>query len=463
MKAILKKTAVFILLLGMITSCEDYLELDAPKEKIESSTLFQNDETAHSALVGLYNQLASVNFSGGGPSSLTVLNALSGDLLMPIYTRNQEYMQFEQHELLPLNFRNENLWTSAYNIIYITNALLEGIEGSDNLSEEVRDKIQGEASFIRAFTYFYLVNLYGDVPLILTTDYRENSLAERVPQEKVYQQILTDLETAISLLSSDNSTGDRTVVNKNTAVAMMARVQLYLENWNDAELYSSQIIDQTETFKLLEDLNSVFLANSKEAIWQISPESRGYSLTNTQEGGMFIIHPLYYFLAQFKFTPSFIDSFTTDDKRLSDWIGFHESTSFYFPFKYKIQNSTEDATEFSMVLRLAEQYLIRAEARARQNDLAGAISDLDKIRERAGLMAISQTYPEIGQEALLQMILEERKKELFTEWGHRWLDLKRTDKAGDIFVENWESTDVFYPIPENDRLKNPNLTQNEGY
>lgn len=463
MKAIITKTAIFLLLIGMVTSCEDYLELDAPKDKIVSSTIFQNDETARSALIGLYNQLAAVNFSGGGPSSLTVVSGLSGDLLMPIYTTNLAYMQFDRHELLPDNLRNENLWSSAYNIIYMTNALLEGIENSDQLSDDVRKSIQGEASFIRAFTYFYLVNLYDDVPLILTTDYRKNALAERNPQEDVYQQIVTDLQTAIDILDPEYANGERTEVTQNAAVALMARVQLYLENWDDAELYSSQVVDQTGQYEILGDLNTVFLANSKEAIWQISPEGRGYSLTNTQEGGLFIIHPIYYFLAQFKLNQSFIDSFSTEDKRLTDWIGFHESTGFYFPYKYKIQNSTDAVTEFSMVLRLSEQYLIRAEARARQNDLDGAISDLDMIRERAGLIPVEEIDPGIGQEELLELILEERKKELFTEWGHRWLDLKRTERASEVFTESWENTDVFYPIPENERIKNPNLTQNDGY
>lgn len=463
MKITITKSVILILFLGVITSCEDYLALDAPKDKIVSSIVFTNDETAQSALVGLYNQLAAVDFSGGGPSSVTALSGLSSDLLLPIYTTNLAYMQFEQHELLPDNFRNENLWSSAYNVIYMTNALLEGIENSDKLSNDVRNGIQGEASFIRAFTYFYLVNLYGDVPLVLTTDYRKNALADRIPQEEVYQQIITDIQTAIDILDPDHTSGERTEVTRNAAVALMARVQLYTENWKGAELYSSQVLDETGHYVLLEDLKSVFLANSREAIWQISPEGRGYSLTNTQEGGIFIIHPIYHFLAQFKLNQSFVDSFSSNDKRLTDWIGFHERTVFYFSYKYKIQNSTEAVTEYSVVLRLAEQYLIRAEARARQNNLNGAISDLDMIRKRAGLVSVAQSNSGIGQEELLQLILEERKKELFTEWGHRWLDLKRTNRTQEIFMEKWETTDVLYPIPENERMKNPNLTQNDGY
>lgn len=463
MKNIITKSVTFFLLLGLYTSCEDYLEIDAPGNKIVGSNVFLNEETAKSALVGLYNQLASVNFSSGGISSVTVLGALSSDILKPIYTTNFTYLEFEQHELLPSNFRNESLWSSAYNIIYMTNALLEGVENNQEISDNLRSRIKGEASFVRAFTYFYLTNLYGDVPLILTTDYRSNSLAERNPEEEIFQQVLIDIENAIDNLDTEYATGERTAVNEAAALALMARTQLYLENWKDAELYSTRVLDQTGKYELLEDLDSVFLANSKEAIWQISPEGRGYSLTNTQEGAVFIIHPLTYFLAQFKLDPTFVDSFSSEDKRFKNWIGFHERTGNYFPHKYKIQNSTADATEYSMVLRLAEQYLIRAEARARQGNLSGAISDLNLIRERADLDSVSESVT--GQEELIQLILEERKKELFTEWGHRWLDLKRLGQATEGFGDSntWEQTDLLYPIPETEREKNPNLTQNAGY
>lgn len=465
MKTKHKINAVLLLLFGFLVSCEDYLELDAPDHKIVSPVVFNNNNTALSALTGLHNQLASLQFSGGGGTSVTVLGALSADVLMPIYATNLAYVEYDEHELLPDNFRNLNLWSSAYNTIYMANSLLEGVENSEGISEQVRNQIVGQAGFVRAFTYFYLVNLYGEVPLILTTDFRSNSLAERSSVEQVYEQILGDLETAVSLLDPGYPTGDRTVVTKSAAVALLARVHLYLQNWRQAELYSTQVVEQASTFELLEDLNSVFLANSREAIWQISPEGRGQSLTNTEEGATFIIHPWFYFLAQVKLEPVFVDHFSPEDKRLQNWVGYHEATSHYFPHKYKIQNSTEEATEYSMVLRLAEQYLIRAEARTLQSDLTGAISDLDVLRERAGLPLVAETNPSIRQDELLELIFEERKKELFTEWGNHWLDLKRTGKATEIFGDNplWQNTDVFYPIPEAERMTNPNLTQNNGY
>lgn len=454
----------FLLLLISVAflSCEEFLETEVPDHKMISETLFNSDETAQSAMTGIYNQLSAAPFSSGGPASVTVLAGLSADDLAPIRALNLPYLEFEQHEVSPDNFRNLSLWSSAYNIIYLANSLLEGLENSEDISENLRVRLKGEASFVRAFTYFYLVNLYGEVPLVLTTDYRTNSIATRSPEEPVYQQILKDLGTAMETLGDSYLGGERTNVNRFAALSLMARVQLYLGNLAAAEDYSSQVISQTNTFDILEDFDQVFLANSREAIWQLSPEGKGSALTNTSEGATFIIHPFLTFLSDVKLNENFASIFPEQDKRLLNWIGFHQGIESYYPYKYKIDNSTEDATEYSMVLRLAEQYLIRAEARARQNDFAGAIADLDIIRKRAGLDPLD---PPIDKEELLEMIMEERERELFSEWGHRWLDLKRNGLTSEVFGDDplWEESDVFYPIPGAERMKNPNLSQNNGY
>lgn len=116
-----------------------------------------------------------------------------------------------------------------------------------------------------------------------------------------------------------------------------------------------------------------------------------------------------------------------------------------------------------MVLRLAEQYLIRAEARVRQNNISGGQSDLNAIRNRSGLPNTTAN----DQGSLLLAIEQERRVELFTEWGHRWFDLKRTERAEAVLspfaLKDWQSTDVLFPIPQTEREINSRLTQNEGY
>lgn len=461
----LKISLAVIICLSSI-SCEDFLEVEAPDHKIVSEMIFTSEETALSAMTGIYNELFRAAYSGGWENSVHVLAGLSADELECIRDNDLTFLEFQQNEIFPNNPRNLALWSSAYSIIYMTNSLLEGLGKSSSISEGIQTSLEGEAKFVRAFTYFYLVNLYGEIPLLLTTDYRENAQSSQDSTKEIYQQILLDLTDANNLLKDQYRGGDRTRVNKFTAKALLARVNLYLENWTEAERLSSAVILNTNTYEIVEDINKVFLSNSKEAIWQISPIGRGGSLSYTNEGLTFIFHPIFSFFTKVRLSYELVDSFEKDDMRLLNWIGYNESTNSHFAFKYKDRSSMDNITEYSMVLRLSEQYLIRAEARARQNKLSGAISDIDKIRKRAGLEPLSENNDQMDKEELINVILEERRKELFTEWGHRWLDLKRMIKASESLFEKkqlWQDTDVLYPIPAGERMKNPNLDQNLGY
>ncbi|MDO5969574.1 RagB/SusD family nutrient uptake outer membrane protein, partial [Flavivirga aquimarina] len=122
-----------------------------------------------------------------------------------------------------------------------------------------------------------------------------------------------------------------------------------------------------------------------------------------------------------------------------------------------------NSEEYPVVFRLAEQYLIRAEARAELGKISEAQSDLNVIRNRAGLGNTTAST----KEALRDAILDERQVELFTERGHRWFDLKRRGEAADVLAPlkpSWQDTDVLFPIPESELLLNPNLLpQNDGY
>ena len=131
------------------------------------------------------------------------------------------------------------------------------------------------------------------------------------------------------------------------------------------------------------------------------------------------------------------------------------------------QTSVSDpVTEYYTVLRLAEQYLIRAEARAQQKiNLPGAISDLNLIRNRAGLDSLS---PTLNQQQVMAAVAQERRVELFAEWGHRWLDLKRTGQISAVFntipyKSQYQPFQQLYPIPLGELQNDPNLRQNPGY
>lgn len=112
-------------------------------------------------------------------------------------------IEFEQNNISPNNSYNLNLWSSAYKIIYMCNAVLEGLEFSEGISSESRTKFSGEAKFVRAFAYFYLVNLYGEVPIVLTTDYRKNAVLHKSSIEDVYGFIINDLNDASTVLGNN--------------------------------------------------------------------------------------------------------------------------------------------------------------------------------------------------------------------------------------------------------------------
>jgi hypothetical protein len=321
--------------------------------------------------------------------------------------------------------------------------------------------LMGEAVFMRAFLHFYLVNFFGDIPYITITDFRVNTDIIRMPKAEVYEGIISDLIEAKSLLTDDYSfsNGERTRPNQMVAKAMLARVYLYIKNWEYAEREATEVINNSSMYTIEDDLSKVFLPNSAETIWQLVP----LSPRNTSEGSIFILTATPTYVA---LTSNFLDSFESGDKRLNDWVGYYSDgiNDYAFPFKYKVQSSTT-TEEYYMVLRLAEQYLIRSEARAQQGDIAGAQSDLNIIRNRSSLENTLAT----DQSSILLAIEQERRIEFFAEWGHRWLDLKRTGRADvvlDSIKTDWQPTDVLYPIPLEQILKDSNMDdtdQNPGY
>jgi hypothetical protein len=476
--SITRLTAFGIILTALFTSCESFLEVDLPESKITSELVFSDDITATAAVTGMYVELlSSESFASGGNKSITFLAGLSADEFN-YYPDNIEAKMFEQNNLIPANSNVEALWVSMYKTIYQANAVIEGLSTSKGVTQETKDQLLGEALFIRAFSHFYLVNLFGDVPLVTSTDYQKNSLIPRTAVLEVQNQIVDDLRSARDLLGenyvtteSDLVTTARVRPNKATASAFLAKVYLHVNNWEGAETEASAVINNSATYSLVEDLDAVFLANSTEAIWQLQPFN---PLRNTNEGALFILTGAPNLTRPVGLTTQLLDAFEDDDSRVTKWINSRiaNTVTYYYPFKYKVRTGPGSPlpvplSEYSMVLRLGEQYLIRSEARAKQGNLSGAIADLDAIRGRADLPLIGDVNPDISQDDLILAIEHERQVELFSEWGNRWLDLKRTDRADEILAPikaQWNSEDVLYPIPQSEFNRNPKLgDQNQGY
>lgn len=452
-----------------VTSCE-FLEVDLPKSLVSDELAFSDDNMATSVALGMYSNLmggVGGGFASGGSRSTTSIMGITSDELVTYNSTANDNITLETNAILPSNTNVLNLWVSAYKSIYDANTVIEGLNSSSGVSVATKGQLQGEALFVRAFSHFYLVNTFGDVPLVTSTDYKVNSAVTRTPVFEVYNQIIEDLLAAENLLSPDYPTAGRLRINKAAAQAMLARVYLFTGDWNRAEALATKVIDN-QNYQLHANLNDVFLGSSREAVWQLSVPTNATISTN--EASYFtILSAGHLSFNKIILRPGFIDAFEVNDRRLTQWVGSFDTgvETVYFPFKYKLRTPSLTAPEYSTVLRLAEQYLIRAEARTKRSNLGGAVADIDVVRARAGLSLIGNTNPDINQADLLLVIEHERQVELFAEWGHRWFDLirtKRIDAVLGALKPSWNPEDKLYPIPQLEMNKNSSLApQNPGY
>lgn len=441
-----------------ILACDSFLEVEPPKSQLVGVTVFEDKTTANAAMAHVYNLLRDSGLLTGSTSGASnMLGNYADEIIYYAAFDNNVALVFSNNLNSTTSVVSQK-WRESYQQIYTANAIIEGCNQSTKLSVADKNQFIAEAMFVRALVHFYLVNLYGDVPYVTTTDYQVNRLLSRIPSNEVLNKIVEDLQNAIAMLPDQYISADRVRPNKATAQALLARTYLYLGNWAAASNMASAVITNP-TYGWETDIQKVFLKGSPTTIWQFSPRQPGL---NAQEGTTFIFQsgpPAFRGLS-----PSFYQSFAANDLRRTNWIrAISNSTStWYHPFKYKRNNPTATSQEFSIVFRMAEMYLIRAEARARQGELVTAAEDLNKIRNLAGLPNTTAN----NSVALVDAILEERKFELFTEFGHRFFDLKRTGKLDLVLPQNkpgWDSNDQHWPIPETELLNNPNMTQNSGY
>lgn len=460
----------------LVSSCNKLVEADIPKNVQTQQAVFTTNSTANAAVNGLYSTLSQ---SGGGLFSVagTQMMGLSADEFY--FTGSRESIdQFTANTIAVLNNSdNLGLWSNPYTIIYQANSIIEGLAIPTSLvADSLKKQYTAEACFVRALCHFYLTNMFGKVPLVTTTNVNITASQARNTEAEVYAKIIEDLTYAENTLARDYryspTAGDRTRVNRWGAAALLARVYLYQGQWEQAVKHASLVIDSAGLYGLTDiSTSSPFYKNSTEAIWQYY-SSGGPNTGYTAEGALF--RPSASSTTCYALRGGLLTSFEAGDLRKSNWTkeftittSAGSSTVYTVPLKYKNNGSATSYTggilEGGTPLRLAEQYLIRAEALARNGSMAGT-ADLNKVRKRAGLGDVAPASPA----ALLTAIAQERRIELFAEMGHRWLDLKRTGTADALLKalkpSTWKSTAVLYPIPEEAYKSNTNLLpQNDGY
>lgn len=438
--------------LVFLLACEKFVSIPVPETQVQANRIFANERSAEAALTGLYAQLTSTTLSltNGG---LSIYPALSADELYNT-TASSDLDPFYTNSIPATNSTgiNTRLWSAAYKYIYHCNSIIEQLETAP-LQQAFKNKTVAEAKLIRSYLYSLLIQLFHDVPLVLTTAYETNAVMPRTAYAKLLGQIIADATDAYNNLPA---TGVKAKPVKATAAALLARYYLLAGNNAEAEQNAALVIE-ANAYTLVSNLNNVFTNTSTETVWHL-PKDQG----NTAEGTAFVpasatVRPAY------ALTNSLLNAFEANDQRKTAWTKTNTISGqpYTYPNKYKSRLATP-VTEASIVIRLAELILIRAEAKAKQDKLAEAETDLNRIRVRAGLTAINN----LSKEQLLLAIEKERRIELFTEGGHRWFDLKRTGRIHEVMIlekPTWKQTAQWYPIPQNELLRNSFLTQNPGY
>lgn len=460
MKNINKFTS--IICFGLIIFSCNVLDQE-PELQISDEKAITNLSGARSALFGAYNQLQGV-YQG----RLQRVSDVSGDVSQSIGTWDF-YREMDTYSVSADNTELLDLWTFLYRTVNQTNNLISEIP-KIQATEAQKDNILGEAYFLRGLSFFDAARVWGGVPgvfgelgvplpLTPSRGLDESSFPSRSTLQQTYAQVKSDLDEALKLLPENqaNNADTRGRATKSAARALLSRLHLYLGQWAEAEARATEVINNSK-FSLIAYTSIFSSDNSNESIFEVQ-------FNNADQGGL-----------RFWYAPGalggrgelaanaeFYASFSNNDVRKT-LFGRDNVVGVWYPSKYIRAGNIDNAH----VLRIAEMYLIRAEARVRKSspDLAGAKADLDLVRKRAGLNEYTSDIP------IMQAIERERRWEFYAE-GHILFDLVRTGRALTVLkninrkngppVSLPNANRQVMPIPRREIDANPNLVQNQGY
>jgi hypothetical protein len=479
MKNIIRLLFVSILALPFY-SCEKFLDIKPPNNSIAQDTAsvyFKGASDVESYLSGVYkdfkNEYFELDYFVNGDAQSD--DAYAG-------ADNPANFQIDGYTIDALNSNVGRDWAYLYSTIGKTNIVINNVEVVTELTENRRKVIKGEASFIRAFMYFQLVQLWGDVPLqlrdIKTFDITilPDLFPPRAPKSAIYTQIIADLDTALAYVSV--TAPDKGYVTRGAVNSLLAKVYATQEphDWNKVLGYCNDVI--AGGYSLLPVYDQLWdnaHKNSSESIFEInyagtaSDANWGASMFMGMEWKKFNI-PSNDLVAAF--------DAEQDSVRKASSIVFLDVTGkwsdanwpqTYYPFTNKYRNYISPSSQNYIFIRLADILLLKAEALNENGDVAGAATLVNQIRTRAKLANTTAT----SQDAMRLAIEKERRLELAFE-GIRWFDLKRTGRAIQVINGVTEfggigmsyhltQNRLLWPIPQSELDKSTNLAQNPGY
>lgn len=382
-------------------------------------------------------------------------------------------------------------WKYLYSSISRTNTILKYVPDIKDaaLTTSRKSEILGEASFCRAWAYFDLVRYFGDVPLILDVLPSINSdnidelypliYPKRAPKTDVYAQIYKDLDFALNNVREFSE--DKNIISKGTVRALLAKYYATIEDkdWNKVDQLCDEILSAYPLVQNFSDLFDDKHKNSSESIFEIFYDGNKANGTENWSGWIFIGWDWKRYNVP---SVSLVNEFGNSDVRkdasilfadVSDkWGDKYWEDLTHFPFSYKIKDYTNGSSN-SILLRAADIKLLKAEAQLAKGNVSEAWNIINELRSRAHVALLPESDKN-NAEAVMNYIIRERRLELALE-GHFWFDLVRQGKAVD-YVSNIKDSKgnflykgkinenrLILPIPQEERLLNPNLIQNPGY
>lgn len=444
-------------------SCNKLIEIpDHPINEVPESQVFRDSANIQSAIAGVYNNFKA-HVAGGslGAGQVTLYTGMGAD---EILSSNASTLVYTQNTLPSSESNLSGIWNSGYSNLYQMNSIINNIPGSTAINDSLKAALVAEMKFTRAFYYFQLVNLWGGVPLIVSNDYNVTSVQPRVSVDEVYGLIQSDLAEARTVLQEQypSIVGTKIRANRYTAMALSAKVFLYRQQWDSAAMMAQAIIN-SGLYSLETSANNCFTVNNKESIWELPSNPTGFN-NNYQTGEGYTLLPFsQYSTPSYTLNPALLNAFEANDQRRTYWVRTIplNGNNYYVPQKYKNRELTATPKENYMMFRLADMYLVLAEAQAQLGNTADAITNLDIVRTRAGLAGYTGSNDD-----LLAAIYHERQIEMAFEWGNRWYDLKRTgtiDAVLGALKPTWTHDAALWPIPMAQLNANVNLKQNDGY
>ncbi|MGM9510349.1 RagB/SusD family nutrient uptake outer membrane protein [Larkinella sp. GY13] len=477
-----KNLLVFLLLLVTATSCKDFLAL-TPEYQISDQTFYKNQNDFETALTGVYSTFRGL-FNTSNVVYLADLTTDNTEIQWSSPSVNE--MQLDQNAVVSTNTNIQAAWNTCLYTISRSNAIINRIDGV-NFDQTTKDRIKGEAKFLRAYSYFYLVRLFGNVPLISQefSSPAEVAAADLAlkPAAQVYEVILADLTSAETLLPATLNS-DRTKASRPTVKALLGKVYLTLKNYDLAATKLKEVID-AKTYSLVPDYRTLFTNgnnNLAESIFEIEYVA-GRSMGNNYSA---LFTPAITSMAIFpgnlqgsgRIVPTLdlLRAYETGDARkaisVNDSVLLINGRKSYSRYGLKFVDfkaiDLSDGTITFTQLRYADVLLMYAEVLNEQGKTAEALPFINQVRTRVKLPDLTG----LTQAGLRTAIEKERRVEFLFE-GQRWFDLVRTGRAQTVLNAHYASLnlsfkvddfELIFPIPQNEVDLNPTLIkQNPGY